>query len=429
MTVVTGTNNVVESPYRWMDQKVQIRAEAAACRFEILENLITAEINRILSSSESPDLQSFVGRVLSESSEDIKDPKLPLNPHSIILESSSGKYKVKLFLHESPDYILFPGQIVGAIGRLMGGGREMHAQKLICGAPVPPPAVIGGTPPSAAVHVAIASGPYSPENMLIFDSISELEARVRSENAPDVLVLMGPFLDVNHPAVSSGIILDSFNRPATFEDIYREEIIPKLARLARACENARTELYIVPSIHEARISIPLPQPPINSLRGDLWQFLVKELPPTVRYLSNPSFLRVGDMDMYVTSADGLSAINSNVLFKQSTEEGALGRVDACLDQFLRSRSVFPVNPCGVRIEPSERYRLELGDQQLPHIIVSPSLAGKRFVKKVSGRIFVNPGFMSDAAGTTSCLAELVISPPSGDSGNVSSRISGDVIKL
>ena len=432
MTVVGETHNVVDAPYRWMDQKVQLRAEAAAYRGEIVEHLIYAEIEKIIASNESPDLQGFVGRVLSESSEDVKDPKLPINPHSVILESTTGqnagKRKVKLFLHECPEYILYAGQIVGAVGRLMAAGRELHAQKLVCGAPIPEIKMLASAP-TAPVHVSIAAGPYSPENMLIFDSISELEARVRSEHAPDVLIVLGPFLDVNHPSVASGIVMDSFNRPASFEDIYREEIIPKLARLARACENARTELYLVSSTNEARISLPLPQPPLNTLAVDLWSFLVKELPQSVKYLSNPSFIRIADIDIYVTSTDALSAVNSNVLFKQSSEEGSLNRVDACLDQFLRSRTIFPVNPCGLRIEPSERHRLELPEAELPHVIISPSLAGKRFIKKVSGRVFVNPGFMSDASGTNSSMAQLVINPTTTDQTDIYSRISGELVKL
>jgi DNA polymerase alpha subunit B len=423
MTII---GNVVAHPYRWMDQKVQLRAEAAVCRGELLEHQIYTELEKLLAASESQDLQIFVGRVLSESSEEVKDVRLPINAHSIILEASTGRNvgkRVKLFVNDCPDYILYPSQIVGAIGRLTAAGTELHADRLVCGAPIPERIQENRPSPiTAPVHVSIACGPYSPDNMLIFDSIAELEARIRSEHAPDALVLMGPFLDANHPLIASGIVMDSFGRPASFEDVYKEEIIPKLARLARSCENARTELYIVPSANEVRIGLPIPQPPIDSLKSEIWKFLVKELPPSVKYLSNPSWVRFGDVDMYFTSADVLSTLNANVLFKQG--EQPLNRVDTCLDQFLRSRSVFPVNPSGLRIEPSERYRLNFEEARgVPDIIVSPSLAGKRFIKKVSGRVFVNPGFMSDATGTCSSLAELVIGPPSED------RVSGDVVKL
>jgi DNA polymerase alpha subunit B len=252
--------------------------------------------------------------------------------------------------------------------------------------------------------------------------------RVR-DKAPDKLILMGPFLDAAHPMIAAGTVMDSFDRPVTYEDVYKEEIIPKLARLARACENARTELIIVPSASEARIDFPLPQPPLSALKPAIWEFLVKELPATVKFVSNPATVRVGDLDMYVTSADALSTLNSNVLFKQA--ENGIGRVDACMEQFLKSRSMFPVTPSALRIEPSMRSLLDLDDRCVPHIFVSPSLAGKRFFKKVADRIFVNPGFMSDATGASSSVAELVISAPADAQGatDLYSRVSGDAIKL
>jgi hypothetical protein len=58
------------------------------------------------------------------------------------------------------------------------------------------------------------------------------------------------------------------------------------------------------------------------------------------------------------------------------------------------------------------------------------LAGKRFIKKISDRVFVNPGFMSDAAGSTSSIAEIVIGVPGGSGPyDVCGRISGDLVKF
>jgi DNA polymerase alpha subunit B len=263
--------------------------------------------------------------------------------------------------------------------------------------------------------------------MLIFDSIAELEVRIR-DSPPDHLLVMGPFLDVNHPLVASGTLADSFGRPITFEDVYREEVVPKLARLARACDNAKTQLYILPSTNEARNFFPIPQPPIDKVESEVWRSLVKEL-PQVKFVSNPATIQIGDLKIFATSADALSAINSNVLFK--ADATSAGRVETCLDQILRSRSLFPVMPNNLRIDPSTRHLADLHDESkwFPHIIVSPSLAGKRFIKKVSGRVFVNPGFMSDSAGTTSSLAEIVIAVPGGEPNDVCGRVSGDLVKL
>ena len=430
MTITVAAQDTVSSSFRWMDQKIATRAESVLYRGELLESKLYAEISALAAKRDSPDLQIVVGRIVSETNEDLKDLKVPLNDHSLVIEPVTGsiaskKRRMRFFIHEAPSYVLFIGQIVAAIGRVTNTGKDFHADTILCGPSAPPPVVVG-TPSTTPIHATFACGPYSPDNILIFDSIAELESRVR-ENPPDVLVLTGPFLDINHPQIATGILHDSFNRPVSFDDIYKEEIIPKLARLARSCEQAKTELIIIPSVNEARFDFPIPQPPLDKSVASIWEVLVRELPKSVRFHSNPCTLRIGDMKILATSADALGVINSNVLFKQGGES-QLGRVDACLDQMIRSRSLFPVMPNNLRIDHASRYLADI-QSDLPDIIVSPSLAGKRFIKKINGRVFVNPGFMSDPPGTTSSLAEIVIGPPAGDPNDICGRVNGDLVKL
>jgi DNA polymerase alpha subunit B len=360
---------------------------------------------------------------MSDTAEDEKDHKLPISASSVLLEGCTGRAQgksIKIFLNECSEYLLYPGQVVGVLGHMSTAG--LHAQQIVSGVSVPDFS-IDSILVSSELHVTVACGPFSPEKGLIFDSISDLEVRIR-EKAPDKLILMGPFLDINHPEIASGILFDSFQRPASLEDIYKEEIIPKLARLARACENARTELIIVPSTSEARIDYPLPQPPIDTLKSPLWQTLKKEVPNTVKFVSNPATLQIGNFKMLLTSADALTSINTNVLFKQTEKPDALGRVDACLEAMLKARTLFPVMPSNLRIEPSLRHNMDLEESEIPHIVVFPSISGKRFIKRIANRVFVNPGFMSDSTGSSSSIAELVISP-----GSTPESITGDVLKL
>ena len=425
MTVIAA-DDTVSSPYRWMDQKISTRTESVLFRGELLESSLYAEISALASKRDSPDLQIVVGRIVSETNEDLKDVKVPFNDHSLVIEPVTGsiaskKRRMRFFIHEAPQYVLYIGQIVAALGRVTNTGKDFHADTILCGPSPPPPEVTCSL--SAPIHATFACGPYSPDNMLIFDSIAELESRVR-ENPPDLLVVTGPFLDINHPLVASGMLLDSFGRPISFDDVYRDEIVPKMARLARSCENSKTDLVIIPSANEARFDYPIPQPPINKSSSCIWELFVRELPKSVKFHSNPCTLHVGGMKVLVTSSDALSVINSNVLFKQG--ESQVGRVDACLDQIVRSRSLFPVMPNNVRIDHASRH---LADNVLPDIVVTPSLAGKRFIKKINGRVFVNPGFMSDPPGTTSSLAEIVIGVPAGDPHDVCGRVEGELVKL
>ena len=231
--------------------------------------------------------------------------------------------------------------------------------------------------------VISACGPFSPDNMLLFDSISELELKVRSDS-PDVVILTGPFLDVNHPLVAAGTVCDAFGRPVSFDEIYKEEIFPKLARLARACEVAKSQLFIVPALSEARFDFPLPQPPLNT------SALFSGIAPSIQFVSNPATIEIGDYKLLVSSTDALAALNANVLFKQGDGPG---RVDACLAHLLDAKTLFPVSPSGVRINPELSHLLTNAPTD---IIVFPS-AGRRFAKLVESTLFVNSG--TDAFAT------------------------------
>ena len=389
-----------------MDQSVKLRAGAAADRLELLESLIAGEA---AAAAECLGKDWFVGRVLSEATEEGKDPKVPISTHSLVLESSNEK-RVKLMISECAEYLVYAGQILGAVGTL--NKDEFHAIQLVT-APVPdlPPT----TQALTTSHLLVASGPYSPDSMLLFDSLAELEVQVRAE-APDVLVLMGPLLDAGHPVVASGTVQDSFGRASTFEAVYTEEIFPKLSRLARACETAKTRLLIVPAVNEARFDFPLPQPPINTSTNPLWTALVKELPASVQFCSNPVSVELGGTHLLISSTDALSSLNSSLLFKQAPEGS--GRVETCLREMLSARTLFPLMPSAVRIDPARRSALDFST--MPSVVISPSLSGRRFVKTVAGRTFVNPGFLSDATGTTSSLAKIVLAP---------NGVSAEILKL
>ena len=393
MTVI----NSINTAYRWMDQKVALRAAAAVDRGEALESEI---YRQCLEKSNGREI--FVGRVISETGEDLKDAKLPINTHSLLLEGCSGRSSgrtVRLFVSECIEYFVYAGQILGAIGRF-GSSSEFHAETLV------------RSPDGQATHIhtgaslllLVASGPYSPDSMLLFDSISELEVKVR-QNPLDVLILMGPFLDITNPIIASGTVCDAFKRPVSFEDIYREEIFPKISRLARACETVKTRLVLVPSVNEARFDFPLPQPSFAVTSAPVWTTFVKELPSCVEFVSNPATITMGETCVLISSTDALSALNSNVLFKQSTVENSLGRVDECFAEFLRSKTLFPVSPCNLRIDPANASLLQI--TQSPSLVVFPA-AGRRFVKSVHGCTFVNPGQMSDPSGTVSTVASIVI---------------------
>lgn len=89
------------------------------------------------------------------------------------------------------------------------GGRMM-ARGIIEGVPRPLPA----SPPSElarfqhggdlgagrALSIFAASGPFTTSDSLVYEPLNDLLGAVRAAR-PDVVVLMGPFVDAEHPKV------------------------------------------------------------------------------------------------------------------------------------------------------------------------------------------------------------------------------------
>jgi DNA polymerase alpha subunit B len=62
--------------------------------------------------------------------------------------------------------------------------------------------------------MAMAVGPFTTSEDLDFEPLAELLSTCRSSR-PDVLLLVGPFIDVEHPEIASGAV------DATFEDLFQ----------------------------------------------------------------------------------------------------------------------------------------------------------------------------------------------------------------
>lgn len=100
-----------------------------------------------------------------------------------------------------------------------------------------------------------ASGPYTLDDDLSFSPMHALLETV-SENLPDVLILMGPFLDERHPLIASSSI------EATFEDIFADRVAQTLIQFAEA--HAKTRIVLVPSTYDVFHPFPVfPQAPFK----------------------------------------------------------------------------------------------------------------------------------------------------------------------
>lgn len=212
-----------------------------------------------------------VGRIVCDS-----DAKL--NENSVILESSrsigSGA-RVQLNLSSTPNYSLFPGQIV----MIEGGnpdGKCLHVKQFLH-----PPNPLMKIPKlseaysqysqfaNGVLSVMVAAGPFTLDNNnstpckeLDYSPLDSLLKSVTS-NRPEVLILCGPFVDSDHSAIQAGSL---HYLP---DQIFHLEITLRLNELREKCPDIR--VILVPSLKDLHSTADYiyPQPPLQNLKFEV----------------------------------------------------------------------------------------------------------------------------------------------------------------
>lgn len=431
-------NNCVHGLYRSMDFSVGKKAEALAQRTEYLgalmmETLLHGSDTEIVAGrlgglgGGSAVAQAVVGRVCSETEEEGT-----MNLQSILLEgdiSHSLGRRAKFYVTDcKEDFALCPGAVVGAIGRTLRGGDEFFASSVESGLSIPnePSSVVGavearGKYAESAVQVTVAFGPFSTRESLNFNLFTDLSVFVK-DYKPHVVVLGGPFLDISHPKVSSGSIFNQKGEPVSFEDIYKNEIIPRLEALAKVCQTTETQLIIMPSLTDTcGADTPLPQPAFEWRIGELGA-------PHVHFASNPCSLSInGDINLMLTTSDILKQITSELVLSNSLTSKGANRIDLAIDLLLKQRTLFPSAPCALPIEPSLLGSLSF--REIPEILCFPSVL-TQFAKNVEGRFVINAGSTCKGSGGGS-VANIFIFPENKEKGRtgIQARIKAEILKV
>ncbi|CAL5338643.1 unnamed protein product [Camellia sinensis] len=101
----------------------------------------------------------------------------------------------------------------------------------------------------------IAAGPFTTTDNLFFESLTELLAYAQRKQ-PQLLLLLGPFIDSEHPEIKKGAV----NR--TFDEIFRLEILGRLQDCMEYMGSA-ARVILVPSIRDANHDFVFPQPAVD----------------------------------------------------------------------------------------------------------------------------------------------------------------------
>lgn len=153
-----------------------------------------------------------VGRVCSDS-----DCQLDLHSTLLIGADETGLQTHRLHFDRLKSFALLPGQTVFVQGVNPRADSffvdEIISDRDLTYADLPDV--------EKNLSIIVATGPFTGQNDLSYEPLKELLIYCK-QNKPDVLILLGPFLDADHPFVLNGLMKSSF-------EVYFDNMIAELA--------------------------------------------------------------------------------------------------------------------------------------------------------------------------------------------------------
>lgn len=367
------------------DRAVALDVQLEACRSVLAEAAGVGDLSTPFDDVLLEEVVVF-GRVCAEEPEDVavSNPKLTASNALLQAPLSNRSARVKLLLSEV-DHAVFPGQAVAVtatnpsgallIPRLITSLPPLPLAPSSMRPPMDPDAVVG-----RSFHIVLASGPYTTSDAIDYAPFAALINAVL-QSPPDILVLVGPFVDIDHPLLHT--------LQAEFGDVFRNEFASQLARL----DGVPTRVVVVPSTQDAVNDFcVLPQPPFDPA-------LFASCGSNIVLAPNPCVLRVdgGALTIGVCSADVAKHVAGQLVLSPQRSKD---RMHALCESIVGQRSFYPLHP------PDESVGIEYSQLSLlafpsftPDILVLPSELAT-FAKRV--RVPSADGSAA-AATTTLCI--------------------------
>lgn len=383
-------------------------------KFNFLENRITKHTNAFVASGiyeepMDPTVASqksifAVGMVCCD-----EEGRLKEKP--ILLQSSvehSGGQRVRLDLQKLSQFSIFPGQVIGIKGNNPSGhcliaseiidyvplsfsaeDNSQHAKKQALDQEFNP------TEPShmlSELSLIIAAGPFTTTDNLMFEPLTELLAYARRKQ-PQLLILLGPFIDSEHPEIKKGTV----NR--TFDEIFHHDILGRLQDYVEYMGSA-TRVILVPSIRDANHDFVFPQPAFDIPPPDLKHQITS--------LTNPGTFCANEVKIAYCSVDIIKQLSGEEISRNAAG-GSKHRMSTLANHVLCQRSFYPLYP------PAEGIPLDfslapeaLEISSIPDILILPSdlthfvrvvsFGGKTVGEEQVKCLCVNPGRLARGEG-------------------------------
>lgn len=345
-----------------------------------------------------------------------------LNDKSLYLETSRlggiGQ-RIPLDISKLDEYSFFPGQIVGLKGR-NPTGRTFVVHEVLSLPPLGQSAsplleLEENAKKGEGFKVFIASGPFSNQHTLNYSKLESLVDHINDNIKPEVVILLGPFLDITNKSVESGDIelpnLPSNQQPKNLDELFKMAVAPILKKI-----DTQIQVILIPSLKDS-INTHASYPQAGFDRKKLG------LPKNFKCFPNPSTFSVNEATFGVSNVDLFKDLK-DVYKGGNPEKSKLysNRFERIVDHVFKQRRFYPMFPGSIKrsmlgkedvetmtnlFEGSMSEELvetdvggsslevpymgltELGDV-LPDIFIAPSEL-RYFAKVINGVVVINPG--------------------------------------
>ncbi|XP_076392479.1 DNA polymerase alpha subunit B isoform X3 [Megachile rotundata] len=263
-------------------------------------------------------------------------------------------------------YSVFPGQIL-AVEAINTSGNTLVVKELF----------VKGHAPLASVpnllkdlRIYVAVGPFTASNNLNYQPLWDLMERV-SEEEPNVLILVGPFIEYTHPEI----------KKCTLKDTYQEFFDKILARITQCLQGKDTHVVLVPSnrdVHHDPV-YPTPEFILNTHRIGSNMANVYSMP-------DPCIISVEGLKIGITSVDVLRHLGQHEVSNMS----GMDRVGRLADHVLSQATFYPLHPApsGLNCDSTLLKKYACFKRQ-PHIMILPSDI-KYYCKPINESLILNP---------------------------------------
>jgi DNA polymerase alpha subunit B len=359
--------------YKTMAMKLSEASEILDDRIDEIATIIQEHYKLEEGAFGNPASQSqneivVVGRIASDANEG------KLNSASLVIETSrrtGAGLRVPLKVDALQSYQFFPGKIVALKGTNASG--EFFSVTEILDIPLLFPVAssietVDGINDRIAQEdgtvrplvTIVAAGPYTTEDALDFSPFHALLAAVEDIKA-DALVLLGPFIDAEHPQVRTGDFDLPANYPVspdkvTLNDLFRAHISSPLQKLTQSLPSL--SIIMCPSVRDA-VSKHAAWPQDRLVKKELG------LPGRVSLVPNPMLLSLNEILFGMSSQDVLDQLRSTEIVGGKARHAHI--MDRLCRQLIEQRHFFPVLP------PVERQRTDETAEGISYAPLGPML--------------------------------------------------------